>query len=100
MPRFITCLLLIVSFFAGCSSGGESRLSKALNLAVKERKVTQRKVDSILAEYNTIWDDDKKRAQEYVTQILSAIEMGGDSSQIDAVRRQMLKSRPAKTKVL
>ena len=53
-----------------------------------------------MAEYNTIWDDDKKRAQEYVTQILSAIEMGGDSSHIDAVRRQMLKSRPAKTKVL
>lgn len=99
MLRIITCLCLILLLTAGCSSGGESRLSKALNLAVKEKKITREKLEIILVEYNSVWDDDKKKAQEYVTQILSAIEMGGDSSHIDAVRRQVLKSRPAKSKV-
>lgn len=99
MPRIITCLFLILWLSGGCSSGGESRLSKALSLAVKEKKVTQKKLDTILLEYNTLWDDDKKKAREYVTQILNAIEMGGDSSHIDAVRRQMLKSSPVKVKM-
>lgn len=99
MPRIITCLFLILLLTAGCSSEGESRLSKALNLAVKEKKITREKLEIILVEYNSVWDDDRKKAQEYVTQILSAIEMGGDSSHIDAARRQVLKSKPAKSKV-
>lgn len=56
-------------------------------------------MDAILAEYNNLREDDKKKAQEYVLQVLSAIEMGGDSSHIDAVRRQILKSKSSKTKV-
>lgn len=94
MPRIVTCFFSILLLTAGCSPGGESQLTKALNLAVKEEKITQKKLESILVEYNKIRVDDKKVAHEYVTQILSAIEMGGDSSHIDVVRRQVLKSKP------
>lgn len=100
MTRTALCLLLSFLALAGaCFSGGESKLSKGLTVAVKEKKITQEKVETILAEYENIRDDDKKKAQEYVTQVLSAIQMGGDSSHIDAVRRQILKTKPAKRKI-
>ena len=99
MTRIVLCLLSVLVLAGACFSGGESKLSKALTVAVKEKKISQKKVETILAEYDKIRDDDKKKAQEYVTQVLNAIEMGGDSSHIDAVRRQMLKSRPAKKKI-
>ena len=99
MTRTVLCLLSVLALAGACFSGGESKLSKALTVAVKEKKISQKKVETILAEYDKIRDDDKKKAQEYVTQVLNAIEMGGDSSHIDAVRRQMLKSRPAKKKI-
>lgn len=99
MRRFILYLLIILSVSAGCSSRGKSQLSKGLTLAVKEKKISQTKMEAILTEYNNLREDDKKTAQEYVLQVLSAIEMGGDSSHIDAVRRQILKSKSSKTKV-
>ena len=98
MRRCILYLVVIVWLTAGCSSRGESKLSKALNLALREKKVTQKKLESIITEYNKIREDDKEKAQEYVTQVLNAIEMGGDSSHIDAARRQILK-KPSKAKV-
>ena len=98
MSRNVLCFILILWVAGGCISRGESQLSKALTLAVKERKISQKKLENILIEYDKIRDDDKKKAQEYVELVLSAIEMGGDSSHIDAVRRQVLR-KPSKAKV-
>jgi hypothetical protein len=91
--------MVIACLAAGCSSRGESQLSKALNLALREKKISQKKIESIITEYNKIREDDKEKAQEYVTQVLNAIEMGGDSSHIDAARRQILKKKSSKAKV-
>lgn len=99
MTRTVLCLLSVLALAGACFSGGESKLSKALTVAVKEKKISQKKVETILTEYEKIRDDDKKKAQEYVTQVLNAIEMGGDSSHIDAARRQILKTRPSKRKI-
>jgi predicted solute-binding protein len=76
----------------GCSKG-ESQLSKALSTAVKEKKVSMKKMESILQEYEKLHDEDKIIAREYLNQILNAIEMGGDSTHIDVVRRQILRTK-------
>ena len=99
MTRTVLCLLSVLALAGACFSGGDSKLSKALTVAVKEKRISQKKVETILTEYDKIRDDDKKKAQEYVTQVLNAIEMGGDSSHIDAARRQILKTKPAKRKI-
>ena len=88
--RFYT-LVVIVLMSGACSSKGESALSKGLSLAVKEKKLTQKKMEYILTEYDKLRDDDKSKAREYVDQVLNAIEMGGDSTHIDAARRQVLR---------
>lgn len=83
-------LLALLAF--GCS-GGESKLSNALSIAVKEKKVTPKKMQSILDEYEKLSDEDEIIAREYVNQILNAIEAGGDSTHIDVVRKQVLKAK-------
>lgn len=84
-------LVLLIAF--GCSRAGESQLSRALSAAVKERKVSQKKMDNILAEYDKIRKENSIGAREYAIQILTALEVGGDSTHIDAIRREMLRKR-------
>jgi len=67
-----------------------------LSGAVKEKKVTQSKMESILKEYDKLSDEDKSTAREYVDLILSAIEMGGDSTHIDAARKHVLRKKQEK----
>ena len=91
--------LLICFLTAGCFSKGESNLSKALSGAVKEKRISPRKMENILAEYDKLRDEDKKVAHDYVNVVLNAIEMGGDSSHIDAARKQVLQRVNGKAKV-
>ena len=87
MLRSLFILLIAILTLSGCGTKGESELSKALSGAVKEKKVSQRKMDSIMKEYETLQDRDKKISRKYVESILNALKMGGDSSHIDVVRK-------------
>ena len=87
--RFLLIVLMLF-FLAGCSSGSESKLDKALTSAVKDRKLSEKKKQSILAEYNRLMEQDRAKAHQYVETILNAIQMGGDSTHIDVARKQLL----------
>jgi hypothetical protein len=92
--------LLLVCLLAGaCVSKSESNLTKALSAAVKEQKISAQKMERILAEYDRLRDEDKKVAHDYAMVVLNAIEMGGDSSHIDAARKQVLRRVNGKVKV-
>ena len=91
-------LILVCLLTAGCSSKGESSLTKALTGAVKEKKISPKKMEKILAEYDKLREEDKKVANEYVNIVRNAIEMGGDSSHIDAARKQVLQRADGKAK--
>lgn len=98
MKTVVACLLLLV-IFARCSPG-ESRLSGALSTAVKEKKVSERKRQALLNEYENLSRHDAEKARRFVESILNAIEMGGDSTHIDVARQQVLKNteqNPEKT---
>lgn len=97
--RCLLLYILILVTSVNCTSKSESQLTKALKGAVKEKKVTEKKMQSILAEYDKLRDEDKSKASEYAEQVLSAIEMGGDSSHIDAARKQVMKSKKIETRV-
>ena len=91
---------VLVCLLAGaCISKGESSLTKALSGAVKEQKISPQKMDRILAEYDRLRDEDRKVAHDYANVVLNAIEMGGDSSHIDAARKQVLRRVNGKVKV-
>lgn len=55
-------------------------------------------MENILEEYEQLREKDKGIAREYALKIVSAIEMGADSSHIDVVRRRVVR-RPAKVEV-
>jgi len=94
--RIFVIVLLI--FPAGCGSGGNSKLSDTLSRAVTEKKISQRKVESIMKEYEMLREKDGEIARKYADQIITAVEMGGDSSHIDAVRR-LVAGKNGKVKV-
>ncbi len=81
----------MIFFVAACATKGSSALSDALTTAVKEKKISPKKKEFILAEYDKIRDQDKAKAHEYAGQVITAIEMGGDSTHIDAARMQVLR---------
>lgn len=88
MRRFPTAVLLLVLMIAAsCATKGYSALENALETAVKEKKLSAKKMEIILKEYDILRDQDKEKARIYVEQVEKAVEMGGDSSHIDAVRR-------------
>jgi hypothetical protein len=99
MFRFMKISFIVILFFvSGCGSKGESRLSKALSGAVKQKKVSQKKMDSIMKEYDMLLEKDRDVSRKYVDGILNALEMGGDSSHIDVVRR-LISVKDGKAKV-
>lgn len=85
---FVISMILLL---AACTNKGSSALSEALSTAVKEKKVSQKKKEFILAEYEKIRNQDKTKAYEYAELIISAVKMGGDSTHIDAARAQILR---------
>ncbi len=89
---FFTFILLL-TFVFGCSNGGQSELSRALSSAVKQKKVSQNKMQSVIAEYEKLREEDATSAREYAINILTAIEAGGDSTHIDALRRELFRKR-------
>jgi len=94
MPRFFSInLLLLLLLLVGCTTKSQSALTKALTSAVKEKKISLKKMEYILREYDAIRDEDKGKAREYAVEVLNAIEMGGDSSHIDVVRRHLVGSK-------
>lgn len=95
MYRYLHHSLIILSLLvcSGCVSKGTTELKDALTGAVKRHKLSPEKMEHILQEYQTLRKDDRKTARQYAGQIVNAIEMGGDSSHIDVVRRMVLKDR-------
>src|SRR5688500_13470426 len=88
MFRFLRISYITILFFlTACGTKGESELSKALSGAVKQKKVSQRKMDSIMKEYDMLREKDRDISRKYVEGIFNALEMGGDSSHVDVVRR-------------
>lgn len=91
--------LRLICFFAllfpvACTSYKQSELTRSLNVAVKEKKISPEKMEKILEEYEQLKEKDEEIAREYVTKIVSAIEMGADSSHIDVVRRRVVHAGP------
>jgi hypothetical protein len=86
-------LIFILSLLGSCTSVSQSELSKALSAAVKENKISQNKMETILKEFETLRDEDKEQAREYAVKVVSALEMGGDSSHLDVVRRQVVRGK-------
>jgi hypothetical protein len=99
MRALTLSLAFILSTATGCSFEGESQLSKALSIAVKEKKLSAKKKEYILSEYDKLRDDDKSKAREYLKGVVNAVEMGGDSTHIDAARRQVINEKVDKVKV-
>ncbi len=86
---FRTSLIIILTF-AGCSPKRPTDLSRALQAAVKDDKLSVKKMENIISEFNLLQKNDKEKSREYVVKVLNVIKMGGDSSHIDVVRRQIL----------
>jgi hypothetical protein len=93
LSRFLIAVLLVG---AGCTAISESNLSKALSAAVREDKISRKKMESVLKEYEALREQDGKKAHEYAMKVIEAIEMGADSSHIDVVRRQVAGSKGAR----
>lgn len=87
MPRLVAIVAVIALIASACTSKGHSDLDKALSVAVKENKLSEKKKEIILKEYEILRKEYPERAKIYVDQVVKAVEMGGDSSHIDAVRR-------------
>ena len=98
MFSFVRLSFIAFLLVSSCGIKGESELSKALSGAVKENKVSQRKMNSIIKEYEMLRDRDRETSRKYVDGILNALKMGGDSSHIDVVRR-LLVEEDGKAKV-
>ena len=84
----ILCIFLFLSPCA-CTSRSQSKLAKALTVAVKDKKLSKGKMENILREYEMLRENEPEKAREYATQIVNAIEMGADSSHIEVLRRQL-----------
>jgi hypothetical protein len=90
----ITKILLIVLLLTGsCTSPTQSKLSKALVAAVKDQKVSEKKMQDILREEAQLRDEDRVKANDYALKILNVLEMGGDSSHLDVIRKQILTNK-------
>ena len=87
MPRLLIIAVILALVASACATKGHSDLDDALSLAVKEKKLSEKKKGIILNEYEILRDRDKAKARTYVEYVIKAIEMGGDSTHIDAVRR-------------
>lgn len=86
LRSFVIVSLLVCS---ACVPKTTSELKDALSLAVKQDKISPKKMESILKEHEMLREEDKEKAREYVLQIVNAIKMGGDSSHIEVVRKQV-----------
>ena len=93
MPGFCARFFIILLVFTGCTSKSHSDLNKALAAAVKDQKISNKKMRDILQEHEILNDRDDYKAKEYVLKLINTIEMGGDSSHIDVVRKQVLGGR-------
>jgi len=91
MFKFVThsCILILL-VLASCLSNTQSELTKSLSVAVKEKKISAKTREKIILEYDKLRDQDKEKARQYVLQIVSAVEMGGDSTHIEVARKQVL----------
>lgn len=87
---FTRCFIIILLVCTGCASKSHSDLNKALAAAVKDQKISEKKMHDILEEHEILRDRDDDKAKEYVLKLINVIEMGGDSSHIDVVRKQIL----------
>jgi uncharacterized protein with FMN-binding domain len=92
LSRLLIAILLVGT---GCTVIGESKLARALSAAVREEKISRKKMESVLKEYEVLREQDDEKAREYATKVIEAIEMGADSSHIDVVRRQVAGSKGA-----
>jgi hypothetical protein len=99
MSHSLILIVLMMITLGSCGTRGESQLSKALSAAVKEKKISEEKKQLILKEYDFVREEDRDKAREYVTQVLSAIEMGGDSSHVDVARKRVVVTLKTKVKV-
>ena len=87
MPRlYILFVAMAIAAFS-CTSKGHSDLEDALSVAVKERKLSEKQMEIILKEYDILRKEDREKAKLYVEQVVKAVEMGGDSTHINAMRR-------------
>lgn len=93
MSGFCTRFIIILLLFTGCTSKSHSELNKALAAAVKDQKISNNKMRDILQEHEILIDRDDVKAREYGLKLLNVIEMGGDSTHIDLVRKQILRVR-------
>jgi hypothetical protein len=80
--------IILLVLFAACTPASETALTKALQAAVKDKKVSAQKMERIIREYEVLRKEDKAKSAEYVDKVVSVIEMGGDSSHIDVIRKQ------------
>jgi hypothetical protein len=71
-------------------------LSESLAGAVKEKRLSQQRMQSIIAEHDKLRDEDKSKARDYVEQVVGAIEAGGDSTHIEAARKMALRRQGEK----
>jgi hypothetical protein len=93
--RIFTFLFCIVLFAGACTSKTQSRLSKALIAAVKDDKISEKQMQDILEEEAKLREENRVKANDYALKILNVLEMGGDSSHLEVVRKQI---RAAKKK--
>ena len=83
--------LLIFFLLVMLSCSGKSGLELRLENAVKDRKLSRQKSALILKEYDSISNKDEIKAANYAKRIREILDVGGDSSHVDLVRRQVLK---------
>jgi hypothetical protein len=86
-------LMIILCFCLGCTGQGKSDLSRGLIAMKKDRKISEKKSQVILKEYDSLQKADSDKSKLYSTQLLTIIKYGGDSSHLDQARRQILKAK-------
>jgi hypothetical protein len=91
--RIINILLIAILLASSCTSQTQSKLSKALAAAVKDEKVSKKKMQDILKEEANLRDEDRVKANDYALKILNVLEMGGDSSHVDVIRKQIMANK-------
>ena len=88
MSRLVTIIAIAAALsLSSCATKGRSALEDALSIAVKEKKLSEKKKNIILREYEILKDEDREKARTYVEMVERAVEMGGDSTHIDTVRK-------------
>lgn len=91
--RSLTVILALILSLSACSPGADPathELSKALTTALINGRIQNDKISEILAEHSKLSDEESRL---YSNKIVAIVSLGGDSTKIDAARKQFFAAK-------